>query len=105
MKKNKHIIGIVLATAFILLLLFLVMQFTDKVDWNQVDFAFAGALLIGVGLTYEWLKRKSGNFTYRAALIVALAAAFLLFWVNAAVGIIGDEGNPANLMYIGVLAR
>lgn len=31
-------------------------------------------------------------------------AAFLLIWVNGAVGIIGDSGNYANLMYFGVLA-
>ncbi len=41
---------------------------------------------------------------YRVAVGVALAAAFLLVWVNGAVGIIGNEGNPANLMYFGVLA-
>ena len=35
---------------------------------------------------------------------MALAAAFILIWVNLAVGIIGDEGNSANLMYVGVLA-
>ena len=41
---------------------------------------------------------------YRAAVGLAVAAALLLIWINLAVGIIGDEGNPANLMYIGVLA-
>lgn len=30
-------------------------------------------------------------------------AGFLILWVNAAVEIIGDD-NPANLMYLGVLA-
>jgi hypothetical protein len=35
---------------------------------------------------------------------VALAAAFILIWVNGAVGIIGNEENPANRMYYGVLA-
>ena len=30
--------------------------------------------------------------------------AFLLIWINLAVGIIGSEDNPANLMYFGVLA-
>ncbi len=34
----------------------------------------------------------------------ALAAAFILVWVNGAVGIIGSEDNDANLMYYGVLA-
>ena len=41
---------------------------------------------------------------YRAAVGVALAAAFLLVWINLAVGVIGDSGDLANLMYIGVLA-
>ncbi|MFC2167646.1 hypothetical protein ACFLRW_01590 [Acidobacteriota bacterium] len=104
MIKNKNIIGIVLTTAFILLLLFLVMQISDEMDWDLADFAFVGALLIGAGLTYEWAARKSGHFAYRAAVVVALAAAFFLISGNAAVGIIGNEGNPANLMYIGVLA-
>ena len=44
------------------------------------------------------------NTTYRSAVGLALAGAFLLFWVNGAVGIIGDEDNVANLMYGGVLA-
>jgi hypothetical protein len=40
--------------------------------------------------------------TYRVATGIAVAAAFVLFWMNAAVGIIGD--GPVNLMYLGVLA-
>jgi hypothetical protein len=35
---------------------------------------------------------------------VALATALLLVWINLAVGIIGSEDNPANWMYLGVLA-
>lgn len=104
MKKNKTIIGIVLAAAFILLLLFLVNQISDEVTWDLADFAFVGALLVGAGLMYSLAARKTGNFAYRAAVVVALAAAFILVWVNLAVGIIGDEGNLANLMYLGVLA-
>jgi len=45
-----------------------------------------------------------GSIVYRAAVGVAVGAALLLIWINLAVGIIGDEGNPANLMHIGVLA-
>jgi len=41
---------------------------------------------------------------YRAAVGLAVATALLLVWVNGAVGIIGSEDNPANLMYGGVLA-
>ena len=46
----------------------------------------------------------TGNIAYRAAVGVAVAAAFILVWMNLAVGIIGTEDNPANLMYGGVLA-
>ncbi|WNG31780.1 hypothetical protein F0U62_28885 [Cystobacter fuscus] len=87
-----------------MLLPLVAMRFTDEVKWDGADFAFFGALLLGVGCTYELLARKSGSATYRAAVGVALAGAFLLVWANAAVGIIGSEDNDANLMFGGVLA-
>ena len=90
--------------ALILLLPLVAMQFTDEVNWTVADFVFAGVLLIGTGLTYELSVRKSGDIAYRAAVGVALAAAFTLVWVTGAVGIIGSEDEPANLMYFGVLA-
>lgn len=102
--QNNSIIRIAFFTAFILLLPLLAMQFTDEVVWDFADFAVAGALLFGAGLMYELISRRAGHVAYRAAVGVAVAAAFLLVWTNLAVGIIGNEGNPANLMYIGVLA-
>ncbi len=102
--QNKSIIRMALATAFILLLPLLAMQLTDEVVWDLADFAVAGVLLFGAGLTYELIARKAGHIAHRAAVGVAVAAALLLVWINLAVGIIGNEGNPANLMYIGVLA-
>jgi hypothetical protein len=95
---------LVLAAAFILILPLLAMQVTDQVVWDRADFAVAGALLVGTGLMYELAARKAGNIAYRAAVGVALAAAFLLVWLNLAVGVIGTEDDNANLMYVGVLA-
>ncbi|MDH3457911.1 MAG: hypothetical protein OER90_13815 [Gemmatimonadota bacterium] len=92
------------AAALILLLPLVAMQFTDEVNWDVADFALFGALLIGVGVSYELAVRTTGDNAYRAAVGVALAAAFILVWVNGAVGIVGSEDNPANLMYGGVLA-
>ena len=43
------------------------------------------------------------NTTYRIAVGVALAAALILVWLSLGVGIIGRDGDPANLMYVGVL--
>ncbi len=41
---------------------------------------------------------------YRAAAGVALAAALILVWLSLGVGIIGADGDPANMLYFGVLA-
>jgi hypothetical protein len=100
----RSLIRIVLATAFILLLPLSAMQITDEVAWNVADFAVAGVLLVGTGLTYSLAARKAGNMAYRAAVGVALATAFILLWLMGAVGILGEDGDPADLMYFGVLA-
>ena len=73
-------------------------------DWDVIDFIVFGAMLLGVGIIYTLAKRKTENLAYRLAVGVALAAAFVLLWVNGAVGVIGDESNDANMMYFGVLA-
>jgi GNAT superfamily N-acetyltransferase len=91
------------ATLVLLLPLF-AMQVTDEVAWDLADFAIFGAMLVGACGTYELAARMTGNGAYRAAVGVALAAAFVLVWMNLAVGVIGTEDNPAKLMYGGVLA-
>jgi hypothetical protein len=45
-----------------------------------------------------------GHVTYKAAVCLAIATSLILIWMNLAVGIIGNEENPANLMFFGVLA-
>ena len=93
------------ASAAVLLLLPLIaMQFTHEVNWDETDFIVFGAMLVGACGAYELATRMTGNTAYRAAVGVAVVAAFLLIWINLAVGIIGSEDNPANLMYGGVLA-
>jgi hypothetical protein len=93
------------ASAAVLLLLPLIaMQFAHEVNWDETDFIVFGAMLVGACGAYELATRMTGNTAYRAAVGVAVVAAFLLIWINLAVGIIGSEDNPANLMYGGVLA-
>lgn len=94
----------VLAAAFVLMLPLLGMLVTDQVAWGLADFALAGVLLVGTGLMFEMAAKKAGGIAYRAASGVALAAALLLVWINLAVGVIGTEDDPANLMYAAVLA-
>lgn len=90
--------------AMILLLPLIAMQLTGEVAWDLHDFVFAGVLVLVTGGLLELAVRTSGSRAYRAAIGVALAGLFLLVWMNGAVGIIGNENNPANRMYGGVLA-
>lgn len=89
--------------AFLLLLPLVAMQFTGEVNWTVGDFIFAGVLIGGVGGAFELTVRMSSNYAYRVAAGFALAAAFLIIWANAAVGMIGDEDNPYNLLFLGVI--
>jgi hypothetical protein len=95
----RSVVGVALATAFILLIPLLAAP-----AWNVADFVFAGALIFGTGLTFVLVARKAGNIAFRGAVGIALAAAFILVWLTGAVGIIGSEDNNANVMYFGVLA-
>ncbi len=105
-EKTAHrpTVRIVIVAACILMVPLVAMQFTEEVVWSPFDFAVAGALLVGTALAYEFVAKKAGNTAYRIAAGVGIAAALLLVWINLAVGIIGTENNPANLMYGGVLA-
>ena len=49
--------------------------------------------------------RLQSSIAYRLAAGLALTAAFLIVWLNAAAGLIGiEDDDPANLLYVGVLA-
>jgi hypothetical protein len=90
--------------ALILLLPLVAMPFTDEVVWDETDFIVAGAMLFGACGAWELAQRAAGNMSYRAGVGVAIITALILVWMNLAVGVIGSEDNPANLMYAGVLA-
>jgi hypothetical protein len=80
------------------------MQFSEQMSWDETDFIVWGVMLALAAGTFDLAIRVPGNVAYRMAVGVALVGAFILVWMNLAVGIIGSEDNPANLMYGGVLA-
>jgi hypothetical protein len=90
-------------TALVLLAPAIAMQFSNDVNWTVTDFVFAGALLVGSGLIYE-LAARVGNLAYQAGVVVALGAVILTMWTTGAVGVIGSEANPGNLLYVAVAA-
>ncbi len=91
-------------TVLVLLVPFIAMRFTTEVNWDTFDFIVAGVLLLTTGVAYEWIARKGGTRAYRAAAFLAVITALLLLWVNLAVGLIGNENNPLNLLYFAVIA-
>jgi len=103
-KSYKYAALPALVTGLLLLIPLIAMQFTDEMVWTLSDFIVAGALLFGTGLTYKLVTRRSAELSYRLAVGFALATALFLIWMNLAVGIIGAEDNPINLLYFGVLA-
>lgn len=90
-------------SAFLLLLPLVAMQFTTEVDWTGADFAVMGVMLGTVCLAFELAVRVARTHAYVVGAGVAVAAGFLLTWINLAVGIIGNENNPANQIFFGVL--
>jgi len=97
--------AITVAVATLILLLFplIAMQFTAEVNWTLADFIVAFILFFGTGFTYKLVTRSSSNISYRIAVGFTVLSALLLVWVNLAVGIVGAEDNPFNVLYFGVL--
>lgn len=91
-------------TIFVLLIPFIAMQISDEVMWSSADFIVAGTLIFSIGLTFKLISQKINNSFYKAALGLTLFLILAIIWINLAVGFIGSEHNPANLMYLVVLA-
>jgi len=102
-RGNRWRVPIWSAAASLLVLPMVAMQFSREVNWTATDFLTFGTMLVLACGSYELAARKSGNVAYRAAAGVAVLAAFFMVWINLAVGIIGDPGNPANMLFAGVL--
>ncbi|MCH8500760.1 MAG: hypothetical protein LAT77_02490 [Aliidiomarina sp.] len=79
------------------------MRFTDEVQWTAFDFVVAAVLLGGSGLLIEVGAKLSTNTAFRVGMTIAVINCLLIIWLNLAVGIIGNEDNPANFMYLSVL--
>lgn len=75
------------------------MQSLATSGWSLGDSLLVALLLAVVaGACWWWL---AGTDRYRRAGLLAYGAAALIpLWVNGAVGIVGSEDNPANLMFV-----
>jgi hypothetical protein len=97
--RGRSKIALPAAFAAPLALPLVAMLFTDQVAWTARDFAAMALLLAAAGLGWELATRRSASPAFRAGAAVALAAALLLVWANAAVGVVGGEDAPVNRLF------
>jgi hypothetical protein len=76
---------------------------TDEMAWDPADFILVAIILAAACGAWELATRRTGSRAYSAGAIVAAGAALLLFFVNGAVGLIGSEDDPVNLLFFGVI--
>ena len=88
-----------LVAALIVTILLLASHFVDGWNWPPKAFVVVGALIFGIGFTYELVTRNRDAIAYRAAVGIAFAAGFLLMWGNF---VQMADVNPAAAMYFGV---
>jgi len=96
----KNLLPVLLVPALILLIPLGAMLF--KVEgwaWGPESFLIAWILMAGVGLAYKLVTKKAVSRSYRGATALGLGTGFLILWINGAVGIIGNEDNPVNLLF------
>jgi hypothetical protein len=87
--QNKRLVTILAIAIAILLIPLIAMNFTNDVNWKIFDFVVAGILLVGTGLTLEFILRKIKTLRYRILFGIALFVVLFLIWAELAVGIFG----------------
>jgi hypothetical protein len=93
------------AAAALLTLPALAMRFAPQAgfDWTASDFLVMGAMLAIACGALELAMRASASWAYRLGAVVAVGTGFLTLWANLAVGLVGNENNPANRLFVAVL--
>ncbi len=100
----ENTLGTAIIAATLLVIPLAAKVLSKEFEWSGFDFFAAWMLFFSAGLTYRLVARKMKNNMYKAAVGLAVATGLFLVWSNLAVGLIGSEDNPANLMYLGVIA-
>ena len=85
--KNKNLIYLISVVALLLFIPLIAMEFTNEVKWTLMDFIVAAILLLGTGLSCNFIIQKVKNTKFRIAICLAILALLFLIWAELAVGI------------------
>jgi hypothetical protein len=93
MKKSVGILSVIILT--ILLIPFILMQFTKEVNWSLFDFFTMGFLLFIFGLVILFAFKKVVKTHFRILVLLTILIVFLLVWAELSVGIFNSyfKGN------------
>jgi len=98
--KTKDYLIVALLPLALLLIPFIGNLTVEGWNWSHGDFVFAWVVFSVTTFFFRFLvSRPLANLAYKAGVALAVLAGFLVFWITAAVQIIGDE-NPGNLLYL-----
>ena len=103
-KSSNILLYPIIVTSLLLLIPLITMQFSDDVLWTFTDFIFAGGLILGTGCSFILFAQKESDLIFRVATGLALFSTLFMIWANLAVGLIGNESDPINLLYFVILA-
>jgi len=90
---GKSLRTIALATAAILMVPLVAMQFTPEVVWTAGDFLAAGLLLAATGLALTAALRSFRTARSRLLAAALVGLGFLYCWAEMAVGIFTNIGS------------
>lgn len=90
---GKSISHVAMATAAVLAIPLVAMQFTQEVNWTASDFVVMGVLLMVTGLAFVFASRKVKTARQRMLVGGLIALAFLYVWAELAVGIFTNLGS------------
>ena len=83
----------------LLLLPLAAMQVTPEVTWTASDFMVAGVLIGSAGLAIELAFKRQSHRCYSAGVVLLTVTCFALTWINAAVGIVGNDHATLSLLF------
>jgi hypothetical protein len=105
MMNKKNLLPVLLVPSCIVMIPAAAMLFkADGWAWSPADFVVSWIVIAGAVAGYKFVASKAPNRAYRVAAGLAVTTGIVLLWINGAVGLIGGEDNPANLLYGAVLA-
>ena len=96
--ESRWSVSVWVTAALLLPLRLLAMQVRNEVNWDETISRSSEPCWPSLLARCELAPRMTGNSAYRTGGI-AVAAAFILVWMNLADGVIGTEDNPLNLLY------